>query len=149
MFKPSTNSQIMGLFMSTTLEAAVHLGTDYLQNLQAFRNQPDQTMQQLFNVCQRLIHNQREITGLTKIDCGSHPWQKTTLLCDRAVSPTPCCVLGNSKNQRELQRSGKNRLYGSPLLHNTKNWVALTENQWNSSGRFSQDSLHCRFSDKF
>ena len=33
--------------MSTTLEAAVHLGTDYWQNLQDTRNQPKRIIQQL------------------------------------------------------------------------------------------------------
>ena len=60
-----TNSLTLGLFMSTSLEAAVHLGTDCLRNLQATRNQPDRTIQHFFNVCQRLIHDQTEIAGLT------------------------------------------------------------------------------------
>ena len=34
---------------------------------------------------QKLIYNQPEITGLTKIDWNTHPGQKTTWLCDRAV----------------------------------------------------------------
>ena len=41
------NVVIWGLFMSTTLEAAVHLGTNYLENLHASRNQQGRTMQQI------------------------------------------------------------------------------------------------------
>ena len=79
------NSMIWRIFVSTIVEAAVHLGTDYLQNSQAITNHLDRTIQQLFYVCLTLIQNQTEIQGLIRTDCSPRPWQKTTLLCDRAV----------------------------------------------------------------
>ena len=38
---------------------------------------------------------------------------------------------------------GKTDWRGSKVHHNTELWTQLTENRWNSSGIFSQDSLHC------
>ena len=34
------NTAVTGIFMSVTLQAAVHLGRDYLQNLRSIKNQP-------------------------------------------------------------------------------------------------------------
>ena len=42
----------------------------------------------------------------------------------------------------------KNSWVGSKIHHNTEFWTQLTENRWNSSGIFSQDSPHCSLSVK-
>ena len=60
--------------MYVTLQAAVHLGKDYTENLRPTKNQPKKTLIQLFQVIERLITDQTELTGLT-----------TTLSTDRAV----------------------------------------------------------------
>ena len=43
---------------------------------------------------------------------------------------------------------GKNSWVGSKIHHNTELWTRSTENRWNSSGIFSQDSPHCSSSTK-
>ena len=58
-------------FMSVTLQAAVHLGKGYTENMRSTKNQPKTFWRQLFQVTQSLITDQTEITGLTTIDwCG-------------------------------------------------------------------------------
>ena len=47
--------------MSVTLNAAVHLGMDYLENLHSTNNQPQRTLKRLFDVTKKLIRDQKEI----------------------------------------------------------------------------------------
>ena len=66
------------MFMSVTLQAAVHLGKDD-------ENQPKRTLKQLFNITEKLIRDQKEITGIPVINWQQLLWQRTTLLTDKAV----------------------------------------------------------------
>ena len=78
------NAAIWGVFMSVTLEAAVRLGIDNTENMRSTKNQPKKSWRQLFQVTQKLITDQTEITGLTTIDWRQPMWRETTLT-DRAV----------------------------------------------------------------
>ena len=62
------NTAIWCILMSVTLQAAVHLGKDYTENLRSTKNQPRKSLRQLFQVTERLIRDQTEMTGLTTID---------------------------------------------------------------------------------
>ena len=53
--------------MSVTLQAAVHLGRDYLSNLRSVKNQSSKSAEQLFRTIDKLIKEQTEITGLSTI----------------------------------------------------------------------------------
>ena len=70
---PDTNSLIGGMFMSATLDAAVHLGKDYLENFHSTKNQTRRTIRQLFDVSQKLVTDQTKIQGISKIGCHTHP----------------------------------------------------------------------------
>ena len=48
-----TNSLKRRMFMSATLDAAVHLGKDDLENLHSTPNQAQRTIRQLFDVSQK------------------------------------------------------------------------------------------------
>ena len=65
--------------------AAVHLGKDYLENLRSAKKQPQRKIRPLFDVTKKLITDQTEIPGFSKIDWQTHAWQKATLLTDKAV----------------------------------------------------------------
>ena len=54
--------------MNVTHQAAVHLGRDYMENLQFTKNQVLKSLKQLFQVTERLIKGQTEISGVTTID---------------------------------------------------------------------------------
>ena len=71
--------------MYVTLQAAVHLGKDYTEKLRSTNNQPMKSLRQLFQVTEKLITDQTEITGLTTTDLQQAMWRETTLLTDRAV----------------------------------------------------------------
>ena len=46
---------------------------------------PKKSMRQLFQVTQKLIIDQTEITGISTIDWRQLMWRETTLLIDKAV----------------------------------------------------------------
>ena len=80
-----THSLILGFFMSVTLDAAVHLGKDCLENLHSTKSQAHRTIKQFFDVSQKLITAQTETQGISKIGWYTHSWQRTILLTDKAV----------------------------------------------------------------
>ena len=71
-------------FVSVTLQAAVHLGKGYVENLRSTKNQPKKS-RQLFQVTDRFITDQREITGLTTMNWKQPMWRETTLLTEKVV----------------------------------------------------------------
>ena len=60
--------------MSATLQAAVHLGNDYVENLLSTKNQLERTLKQLFNVTGKLIRDQKEIQGKSVINSQQQTW---------------------------------------------------------------------------
>ena len=79
-----------GVFMSVTLQAAVHLSKDYTANLRSTKNQPKKSWRQLFQVTESLITDQTEITGLTTTDWQQPMWRESILLTERAVQFCNC-----------------------------------------------------------
>ena len=79
------NAAKRGIFMSVTLQAAVHLGTDCTENLRSTRNQPKKSLRRLFQMTQKLIIDQTENIGISTIDWRQLMWRETTLLIDSAV----------------------------------------------------------------
>ena len=73
------NTAIWSIFMSVTLQAAVHLGKDYTENRRSTKNQPLKSLKQLFQVTKRLTTDLTEITGLTTIDWQQPMGRETTL----------------------------------------------------------------------
>ena len=133
--------------MSVTLQAAVHLGKDYTENLRSTKNQPKKSLRQLFQVTERLITNRTEITGLTTIDWQQPMWRETTLLTDRGVqfatAKTSCltvpCLGGISDEPVKAWRSRINRFLETRYLKDADGIdVEPMEFEWN----FSQDLLH-------
>ena len=49
------NAAIWGIFMSVTLQAAGHVGTDYTEVFRSARNQSKKSFRQLFQVTRKLI----------------------------------------------------------------------------------------------
>ena len=71
--------------MSVNLQAAVHLGKDYAENLNFIQNHSKRTLKQLFNVTEKLIRDQKDISGIPVINWQQLMWQRTTLLTDKAA----------------------------------------------------------------
>ena len=79
------HTAIWCVFMSVTLEAAVHLGRDCSLNLRCVKNQFSKAVELLFRTTGQLITEQTGITGLSTINWDQPVWRESSLLCDRAV----------------------------------------------------------------
>ena len=55
---------ICGMFMSVSMESAVFMGKNYLNNFQSIANTTDLTLKQMFDISTRLVSEQDEISGL-------------------------------------------------------------------------------------
>ena len=90
---------IWGIFLNTTLQAAVHLGKDFYANLQFVKNHLWNMVGQLFNETEKPISEQTEITGVHTISFTELTWMSTSLLCEKTYQITNLrllrlCALG-------------------------------------------------------
>ena len=92
------NTATWGIFMNTTLQAAVHPGQDFSENLGFTKNQLLKSVKQLFQVTEQLIEDQKEISNLTTIDNKEPTWSATSLLCGRAfeITNAKTCIFADS-----------------------------------------------------
>ena len=74
------NTANWGIFMSVTLQAAVHLARVYSLSLRSVKNQSSKTVEQLFRTTEKLIKEQTEITGLSTINWDQLTWRESSLL---------------------------------------------------------------------
>ena len=81
----NVNTFIWRRFVLVTQQALVHLGKDYLGNLQSTKNLSQRTMKQLFDVTRKWVSEQTEIQGISLINWQENSWKRTTLLTARAV----------------------------------------------------------------
>ena len=61
------HSMIWGMFMTVTMESAIFMGKNYLNNCQFFKNTKDLTMKQMFDISAKLVSEQDEISGLEQL----------------------------------------------------------------------------------
>ena len=76
------DTAIWCIFMSLTLQAAVHLGRYYSLNLRSAKNQLSKSAEQLFRTTEKLINRQTEITKLSTINWDQPLWRKSSPLCE-------------------------------------------------------------------
>ena len=79
------HSMIWGMFMSVTLESAVFMGKNYLDNRHSITNTKDLTLKQMFDISTRLVSEQDEISGLETIGWENHSWKYMSLIGDERV----------------------------------------------------------------
>ena len=88
MYDLDVNMGIWGIFLNTTLRAAVHLGQDHEANLRSVKNHFWNSVGQLFNENEKLIGEQKEITGVSTINFKDCKWMSTSSLCSEASQIT-------------------------------------------------------------
>ena len=86
------------MFMSVTLQAAVHLRKDVPEIYIPSKKQPKRTFKQLFHATEKLIMIRKKLLAIPVIDWQQLVWQRTTLLTDKAVqlATAKTCVLSDS-----------------------------------------------------
>ena len=71
--------------MSVTLESAVFMGKNYLNNCQSIAHTTDLTWKQMFGKPARLVSEQDEISGLETVGWETHSWKHMSLIGDERV----------------------------------------------------------------
>ena len=69
------HSMIWRMFMTVTMESAVFMGKNHLNNCQSIANTADLTLKQMFDISTRLVSEQDEISGLETIGWENHSWK--------------------------------------------------------------------------
>ena len=89
MFDFKTNGITWGLFVSTTMKSAVHLGREYQHILTARRNTNFEEIKTLFDITLRLIvENSFGNLNLSTMICDFSPWMSATLCHDQVIKWT-------------------------------------------------------------
>ena len=87
------------MFMSVTLESAVFMGKNYLDNCHSITKTKDLTLKQMFDVSARSVSEQDEISGKETIGWKNHSWKYLSLIGDERVinlQRTKVCVFSDS-----------------------------------------------------
>ena len=71
--------------MSVTMESAVFMGKNYLNNCQSIVNTTHLTLKQMFDISTRLVSEQDEISGLETICWENTSWKYLSLIGDERV----------------------------------------------------------------
>ena len=85
--------------MAVTMESAVFVGKNYLNNCQPIVNTTDLTLKQMFDISARMVSEQDEISGLETIGRENHSWKYLSLIGDERVinlQRTKVCVFSDS-----------------------------------------------------
>ena len=72
--------------------AAIQLGPDYTQILEAYKNTNFEELQNLFDITQKLVHMQGEILDVKTIEWTSLSWTRSTLSHDQVMKWTKAKV---------------------------------------------------------
>ena len=79
------HSMILRIFMSVTMESAVFMGKNYLDNCHSITNTNDLTLKRMFDISARLVSEQDEISGLETIGWENHSWKHLSLIGEERI----------------------------------------------------------------
>ena len=134
--------------MSSSMNAAIHLGPNYLANLEVCKNTNFEEIQSLINITQKLIlEHSEEILNVNTIDSASPLWTRSVLSHDQVIQLRKAKVRVYSDSVLCLEKVNDSkdaitRLEGQveefKMSFLTKNCWESMEKQLNSSGIFSR-----------
>ena len=79
------HSMIWRMFMTVTMDSAVFMGKNYLNNCQSIANTTDLTLKQMFDISTRLVSEQDEISGLETIGWENHSLKYLSLIGEERI----------------------------------------------------------------
>ena len=83
----------MGIFMSSSMKAAIHLGPNCLANLEVYKNTNFEENISLFNITQMMILElSEEILNVKPLESSSPSWTRSVLSHDQAITWTKAKV---------------------------------------------------------
>ena len=135
------------MFMVSSMKAAIHLGPNYLANLEVYKNTNFEEIQSLFDITQKLIlEHSEEILNVNTIDSASRSWRDRYCFTikwfsDKAkvCSDSVLCLVKLWMEAKVQLKDGKVKWKNSKCLLLTKNCWESMEKQLNSP-----DFRHCR-----
>ena len=74
------HSMIWRMFMSVTLESAVFMGKNYLDNCHSITNTKDLTLKHMFDISARFVSEQDEISGVETTGWENNSWKYLSLV---------------------------------------------------------------------
>ena len=125
--------------MSATMKAAIHLGSNYIENMEVDRNTNLEEIQKLFDITQRLIlDHQGEILDVTPIEWTAPLFARYTLSHDQVIKWTKArvrvysdSVLCMSENVRPFRSKSKMGKYSRRI--STVQFVQRIRNWWRTN----------------
>ena len=72
--------------MTVTMDSAVFMGKNYLNNCQSIANTTDLTLKQMFDISTRLVSEHDEISGLETIGWENHSWKHLSLIGEERIT---------------------------------------------------------------
>ena len=116
------HSIIWGMFMVTTMNAAIFMGKNFSTIQSVVKNHESLTLKQMFDVTAQIVNNKEEINGLDKILYQKNSWTHLSLINDPVIinlqstkvyvfSHSVLC-LGKVLQHPECNEAWKNRIAG-------------------------------------
>ena len=96
------HSVIWRMFMSSTLQASVFIFKNYSDNLHSIKN--DLTMKQVFDIPEKLITEQSDIFGISKINWEHSSWKYS---CHQSLEGLRILRIMPWKGEREPTDNGR------------------------------------------
>ena len=131
-------------FMVVTMESAVFMGKNYLNNCQSISKTTDLNLEQMLDTSTRFVSEQNEISGWKQLVGKITHWNSCLRLLNTesfilnarksTFLQNLCCVLGRFFKILYLTMHSWNLKITKTLSESTMSW-------WNSSGIFSQDEF--------
>ena len=79
--------------MFSSIKAAIHLGPNYLENLEVYKNTNFEELQSIFNNTQKLfLEHSEEILNVSTIESASPSWTRSVLSHDQVIQWTKAKV---------------------------------------------------------
>ena len=139
--------------MAVTMESAVFMGKNYLNNCQSIVNTTDVTLKQMFDISTKLVSEQDEISGLETIGWENHSWKYLSLIGDERIinlqrtkvyvfSDSVLC-LGKIFENPESNDAWEQRLGWIKSSQNYRNFVRIDGEPMEFEWNISQDSIRC------
>ena len=147
------HSMIWEMFMTVTMESAVFMGKNYLNNCRSIANTTDLTLKQMFDISTRLVSKQDEISGLETNGWENHSWKYLSLIGDERVNnlqrtkvyvfPDSVLCLGKIPENPQSNDAWEQRLGWFKSSQNFRNIDRIDGEPMEFEWNISQDSTRC------
>ena len=94
-----THVLVCGMFMASSMLAAIHLGPDFLMNSEIYKNTRFENIENVFNITQQLLHSE-EFLNVRGLEYSSPSWTRSILVNDHAIKWAKAIVCVSTDPER-------------------------------------------------